>query len=76
MESIGLKNYTSCLEDLVESIDRTNKIIALHISEAEPDRLAVEGYEKFRKQLIKEFNELLGRLNLEVRYKNRRVKVA
>ena len=59
-----LPNLHSEIMDVLSRIERLNEIIQLHQKQSSVDSLAIEGYERLRKQYIGQLEELLASLNI------------
>lgn len=54
------------LQDVVTRIERLNDLMALHRQQPEPDRLALEGYARLKRQYAEQLIERLQELELDV----------
>ena len=59
-----LPNLHSEIVDVLSRIERLNEMIQLHEKQPSVDSLAVEGYERLRKQYISQLEVLLSSLNI------------
>lgn len=59
-----LPSLSNEIIDVLSRIERLNELIQLHGQQLSVDRLAVEGYERLRKQYINQLEELLTLLNI------------
>jgi hypothetical protein len=54
------------LEDILERIDRLNNLIKIHKSQAKPDILAIDGYQRLKFQYSNQIKDLLHEFDIEV----------
>ena len=59
-----LPNLHSEIVDVLSRIERLNEMIQLHEKQPSVDPLAIEGYERLRKQYISQLEDLLSSLNI------------
>ena len=57
------------LQDVVMRIERLNDLLSLHRQQPEPDRLALEGYARLKRQYAEQLMELLQELELDVEFR-------
>ena len=60
------KHQIPVLEDVLHRIDRLNKLVHKHEEQAKPDILAIEGYQKLKRQYSQQLKELLQDFELEI----------
>ena len=61
-----LPNLHNEVIDLLGRIERLNAIEELHHNQPEPDKLALEGYQRLRQQYIDQLSRLLQSINIKV----------
>ena len=57
-------NVHSEIMDVLSRIEQLNELVELHEKQPSVDSLAVEGYERLRRQYISQLEELLTSLNI------------
>ncbi len=61
------KNYLQhAIQDVLDLLEKTNSMIALHEAEAEPNALVLEGYLRQRQQFLEQLAELLQEYQVKV----------
>ena len=61
-----MENIKANLNDLLDLIARTNKMMALHQSYDMPDHNAIENYQRLKNDFTKQLVELLRELHIEL----------
>lgn len=64
-------NIQNAVRDLLDLIDKANKMVLLHQSQLKPDQLVISGYEKQRLQFLQQLNELLANYQIQVDFNNK-----
>lgn len=66
MDIVEKNHLQHAIQDVLDLLERTNSMLALHRDQSEPNQLAIEGYERQRRQFLEQLAELLAQFDVEV----------